>query len=80
MAADFLKEDNSYLECGLPEYVKHSIRQLEEGRRKVNSGERYLQLDMDWSELNADIGIAESEQEITPRQARYLRKKYLGME
>ncbi len=69
--------DNSYLECDLPEFIQKSIKQLQEGRRKVDSGEKYFQLDMDWDELNADIGTAEYYNEITKHQADYLRQKYL---
>ena len=72
--------DESYLECDLPEQIIKSINQLKEAERKLDAGEKYTQIDMDWCELNADIGIFESEQMISPRQAAYLRKKYLGME
>ena len=37
----------------------------------------YYQLDMDWDELNADIGTARYYDEITENQAVYLRQKYL---
>ena len=65
------------MELDLPQYLVHSINQLTEGRNKVNSGIQYTQLDMDWDELNADIGIAVSNGDITTNQADYLRNKYL---
>ena len=69
--------DKSYLELDLPEYLQHSIKQWLEGQQKVAAGENYFGYDMDWDELNADIGIARSNEEITERQAEYLRNKYL---
>ena len=72
-----MKKNDEYLECGLPEQIQHSIKQLLEGREKVNSGKHYSQLDMDWAELNADIGTYFAEGEISLRQAEYLRNKYL---
>ncbi len=69
--------EKEYLENDLPDYLQHSISQLIEGRKKVNAGESYYQLDLDWAELNADIGTACYYEEITENQAAYLREKYL---
>ena len=74
---NLLENDHSFLELDLPQYLQNSIKQLIEGRRKVDSGEKYYQLDMDWDELNADIGTARYYDEITENQAVYLRQKYL---
>ena len=45
----------------------------------VDSGKKDYHWDICWSELNADINSAETEQEISAEQAWYLREKYLRM-
>ena len=70
--------DESYLECDLPKYLQESIEQMRNGWIKKETGE-YYHWDLDYQELNADIGTAEYFGEISPRQANYLRKKYLKM-
>ena len=72
-----INANDSYLELNLPKYLQHSIKQWLEGQRKVAAGDRYYGYDMDWDELNADFGIARSNDEISEKQADYLRQKYL---
>ena len=72
-----INANDSYLELNLPKYLQHSIKQLLEGQRKVAEGDCYYGYDMDWDELNADIGTARYYDEITENQAVYLREKYL---
>lgn len=75
-----LPKDKSYLEKDLPLFLVRSIQQMIECRNRLARGEKYLQWDMDYDELNADINSAEVDQLISGEQACYLRKKYLGME
>ena len=75
-----LPKDKTYLEKGLPEYLQSSIERMTESWDMTNSGKRDPLWDIRWSELNADINSAETEQEISADQAWYLRKKYLRME
>ena len=74
-----LPTDRSYLECGLPEYLKKSVEQMEKAWEKKEKG-GYYSWDCDFCELQSDINVAETEQEITSEQAWYLREKYLRIE
>jgi transcriptional regulator with XRE-family HTH domain len=67
-------------EKGLPMYLRRSIDAMTASWARREAGEKDLHWDMNWCELNADINYAENEQEISPEQAWYLRKKYLHME
>lgn len=69
----------AYLECGLPSDLQAALDQFKIGEQKHNEG-NYLHFDCDWMELNACINSSEVEQEISERQAWYLREKYLGMQ
>ena len=71
--------DDSYLEYGLPDFLNKSIHAFIDGCNKVAAGEEYYKLDCDFCLLQSDINSAEIEQIISPRQAWYLRKKYLGI-
>lgn len=73
-------ENNSYLECGLPDFLLKSIETMKKTWRKIDSGEEYLLWDCDYCNLQADISTAEVEQMISEEQAWYLREKYLRME
>lgn len=73
-------KDDSYLECGLPDFLQNDIVAMEKSWAVEDSGERDLHWDIVWCELNADINAAETESLITSEQAWYLRKKYLRME
>ena len=84
MASEFdkrtgLPEDKSYLECGLPEFLKESIEKMEDAWEKLDRGEKYLRWDCDYCSLQTDINNAEVNQMISPEQAWYLREKYLRM-
>ena len=72
--------DDSYLECGLPDFLKESIQVMQETWRKLDSGEEYLRWDCDYCNLQSDINSAEVNQMISAEQAWYLREKYLRME
>lgn len=72
--------DKAYFEYGLPEYLKSSIENMKKSWEIEDSGKRDLHWDIYWCELNADIGTAESDQDISSEQAWYLREKYLRME
>lgn len=71
--------DNAYLECGLPEYLQESLRQMKEAWEKVDGGEDYLHWDCDFCNLQSDINSAEVEGMINSQQAWYLREKYLRL-
>jgi len=64
--------DNSYLECGLPEWLSDSIQAY------LNNKNTSL-WDCYFCELQSDINVAEVEQYITSAQAWHLREKYLGI-
>ena len=64
--------DKSYLEADLPEELVESINMLD----SVTSE---LEIDMYWSNLNADIGVAEVCGDISSECADYLREKYLSI-
>ena len=75
-----LPEDKSYLECGLPEYLKVSLDNMKKSWAIEDSGQRDYHWDLYWGELNADINSAEIDKSISSEQAWYLREKYLRME
>ena len=75
-----LPKDDSYLEKGLPDYLQKSIEAMQASWAIIDNGGKDLHWDICWSELNADINSAETEQEISTDQAWYLRRKYLRME
>ena len=75
-----LPTDESYLEKGLPDYLQKSIAAMQASWAIIDGGGKDLHWDIYWSDLNADINSAETEQEISADQAWYLRRKYLRME
>ncbi len=66
--------DKSYLEVDLPKYLQDDIDALVEGI-KTNSSVLDCLLDEVWGSINS----AFYSDEITEEQAKYLRKKYLGI-
>lgn len=68
---DFTKNEIN-LEKNLPTYLQHDIKKLLKGIDKHSS-----LLDCYFSELESSINCAEVDQEITGKQAAYLRKTYL---
>ena len=72
--------DAAYLEQDLPQYLQSSIQAIKKSWEKEARGEKDLNWDVAWCDLNADINYAETEQVISSEQAWYLREKYLGME
>lgn len=72
--------DKGYLECGLPEYLQTSIKNMEESWTKKDSGIIDVRWDIYWCELNSDINSAEVDGLISSEQAWYLREKYLRMQ
>lgn len=73
-------EDKSYLECGLPPFLKESIQKMQDSWDILDKGEKDLHWDIWWCNLNADINSCEVEHIISSEQAWYLREKYLRME
>ena len=75
-----LPKDRSYLERGLPPFLKDSIEAMKKAWKKLDKGEKYLRWDCDYCNLQTDINNAEINQIITSEQAWYLREKYLRLE
>ena len=67
-------------EKGLPAYLRRSINAMTASWERRDAGEMDLHWDLNRCDLNADINAAETEQEISPEQAWYLRKTYLRMD
>lgn len=67
---------NEDFEKYLPKYLKHDIDELE---KHIND-KSCTYLDCLFDELYGSINSALYSYEITEEQAKYLRKKYLGME
>ena len=72
-----LPNNKEYLERDLPPYLQSSLENMIVSWEIVDSGKTDYHWDLSWSELNADINSAETEQEISSEQAWYLREKYL---
>ena len=68
--------DKSYLEVNLPGYLQHDIDALVEGENDPDC----LHVDCLEDEVYGSINLVLYGHEINDEQARYLRKKYLGME
>lgn len=75
-----LPKNRDYLERGLPPYLRQSIEAMKQSWEIEDAGKKDMHWDIVWCDLNADINSAETEQDITHDQARYLREKYLRME
>ena len=71
-----LKSDARF-ERGLPAYLVKSIEAMNAFWALMDDGKEDLHWDLNWCDLNADINYAETEQDVSPEQAWYLRKKYL---
>ncbi len=75
-----LPKDETYLECGLPDWLRQSIAQMKRTWEKLDRGETYLHWDCDYCDLQTDINNAEVNGIISSEQAWYLREKYLRLE
>ena len=75
-----LPKDRSYLERGLPSFLKDSIAAMKSAWEMLDQGEKNLRWDCDYCNLQTDINNAEVNQMITSEQALYLREKYLRLE
>lgn len=72
--------DQSYLECGLPEFLQTSLDRMKETWKRIDAGIKDLRWDCDYCELQSDINVAEVCGIISSDQAWYLREKYLRIE
>lgn len=72
--------DKGYLECYLPPYVQEAIDQMQKTWARLDAGEKYMDWDWDWCNLQSNINSAEVNGEISSEQAWYLREKYLRIE
>lgn len=77
---DGLPLDKEYLESDLPPCLQKSILKMQDAWKKINKGESYSLFDCDYCELQSEINIAEVNNDISSRQAWYLREKYLGLD
>lgn len=71
------KQEKSYLECNLPDFLQESIALMNKAWNKIDKGEEYIHWDCDFCNLQTDINNAEVNQIISSEQAWYLREKYL---
>ncbi len=71
--------NRNYLELHLPAYLEDSLQRFLEGKRKIDSGEKYFRFDCDYCFLQSSINCAEVDNDISSEQAWYLREKYLGL-
>ncbi len=53
-----LPEDDSYLECGLPEFLQLSLNSMKATWDRLDLGEEYLRWDCDYCNLQSDINSA----------------------
>lgn len=67
-------EDKSYLELHLPEYLEEDLREF----KRLQKTDRTKATGY-WGEVYSSINMAYVEDEITDEQAKYLRRKYLGI-
>ena len=78
MKLDDAKIDNEkYLECGLPQYLQQSVKNMKNSWKIIDNGDDDLHWDVCWCDLNASINSAEVDHVISSKQAWYLRNKYL---
>lgn len=71
----------SYLDCGLPEWLQESINRMKAYWDEYDrTGEKPIRWDLYYCELQSDINVAEVEQIISTKQAWYLRENYLRIE
>lgn len=75
-----LPEDDSYMECGLPDFLQISVQTMKDAWNKLDHNIEYLHWDCDYCNLQSDINNAEVNQLISTEQAWYLREKYLRIE
>lgn len=77
---DGLPIDKSYLECGLPEFLRESIDKMVKTWEIIDGGKRTLRFDEDYCTLQSNINVAEVGGAISSEQAWYLRETYLRIE
>lgn len=73
-------KNDSYLECGLPDWLQESVSAMRKAWAKLDAGEKYMRWDCDFCNLQTDINNAEINGIISEEQAWYLRTKYLRIE
>ena len=72
--------EKKYLEKDLPEFLVHSIEQMNKTWELYEkTGKLPIHWDLDFSDLNSYINVAEVEDMISSEQALYLIEKYLKM-
>lgn len=74
-----LHDDQNCLENDLPSWLQKEVDAMKRSWEIEDSGERDMQWDTIWCELNADVNYAEIEGIITQKQADYLRQRVLRM-
>ncbi len=71
--------DKSYLEEGLPPFLRESVSTMQATWDKMDKGIECPYWDCEYCELQSNINVAEVERLISSEQAWYLREKYLGI-
>lgn len=79
-AATGLPVDRSYLERGLPDYLRESLESMKKSWAIEDSGGADPHWDAYYCNLQADINSAEVDGLISTEQAWYLREEYLRIE
>ena len=56
-----LPKDDSYLECGLPDFLQESINAMQAAWDKLDHGEQYLRWDCDFCNLQTAVSYTHLE-------------------
>ena len=71
---DLVMSEDELMEIGLPRFLRDDIEAYVKGEKENSSV-----LDCLWGEVYGSINTAMYGKEITEEQAKYLRRKYLGI-
>lgn len=71
------KEAEGCYEKGVPATLKEALEKYKKALLMISNKEPYLHIDCDFCELQSEINNAEVNQQISERQAEYLRRVYL---
>lgn len=69
--------DKSFLEHGLPPYLRVSLDEYKVSLSKIESGQKDCRFDLYYDGLRSNINVAENGRQISREQANYIREKYL---
>ena len=69
--------NDTYMEGGLPGYLKTAVDEYKVSLAKIESGQKDYRFDLYYDGLRSSINAAENGHQISRDQANYLRDKYL---